>query len=299
MVYRSASIGFRVLCVLTFFAVLSMVGSTALARGRGGRAAGAARSAGGRAAPGQAARPALATQGARPQAALSGGSQLSGMLNQQTSQVRNNLANRSGQLQQNAQNWANQFQNRPQPFTPAWYAQHPNAWQYTHPHADAVAVASTAAVATWIGAAYAPVSSGGSSTTVIYESAPAETVAAEPMDPPEAAADETLNSEEWLPLGVFAVSTDEKSPALVMLQLVVDHQGTLRGVYYDSITDTTHNIVGTVDRNTQLAQWQIESSSQVAFQTPLSELTQDAGALELLVPAGPQKWHLTRVAEAP
>jgi hypothetical protein len=30
--------------------------------------------------------------------------------------------------------------NRPEPVTPAWYAEHPNAWKFTHPHADATRV---------------------------------------------------------------------------------------------------------------------------------------------------------------
>ena len=32
----------------------------------------------------------------------------------------------------------------PAPFSPAWYAQHPNAWQITHPHAGEAVVAVTA-----------------------------------------------------------------------------------------------------------------------------------------------------------
>ena len=37
------------------------------------------------------------------------------------------------------------------PFTPAWYANHSTAWQYSHPHADAWAVASIGTVAVWLG----------------------------------------------------------------------------------------------------------------------------------------------------
>ncbi|HBO46459.1 MAG TPA: hypothetical protein DD670_21530, partial [Planctomycetaceae bacterium] len=37
-------------------------------------------------------------------------------------------------------------------FTPGWYAQHPNAWRFRHPHADLWAAALTwPALANWLG----------------------------------------------------------------------------------------------------------------------------------------------------
>ncbi|NOZ40177.1 MAG: hypothetical protein GXP24_08125 [Planctomycetes bacterium] len=229
-------------------------------------------------------------------------SQLQGMLGQQSDQRSGKFSERSGQYQQNAQTKANDFQGGSQPFTASWYAQHPNAWQATHPYAGAAAVATTASVAAWVGAAYyAPAGSGASGTTIIYEEAPAvaTTAGAAPAAAPtyaaQAAPTQPASAEAWLPVGIYQLATNKDVPALMMLQLVVDHQGTLRGVYYDSITDTSHNIVGTLDPSTKVAKWRLESNSRVTFQASLDGLTQPTGSLQVNIPTGPQKWLLARV----
>jgi len=228
-------------------------------------------------------------------------SPLQGMLGQQAGQLSGQPAKRNGQYQQNAQTKATEFQNGPQPFTASWYAQHPNAWQATHPRAGAAAVATTATVAAWVGAAYyAPAGSGDSTTTVIYEAAPEQAtistaLAVASTYAAQAAPAQPTNTEEWFPVGIYQLATSKSMPALLMLQLVVDHQGTLRGVYYDSITNTSHNIVGTLNPSTKVAQWRLESNSRVSFQASLDELTQSAGTLQVNVPTGPQKWLLARV----
>jgi len=227
--------------------------------------------------------------------------QLQGLLGRQNGQLGNQFSQQKGQFQQSAQGRASQFQSGSQPFTASWYAAHPNAWQATHPNAGLAVVASTAAVAAWVGTGYYPPASSGGSTTIIYEEAPevATTESAAPapvltnVAPAEAA--QPTHVEDWLPVGIYTLATSKDTPALLMLQLVVDHQGTLRGVYYDSITDTSHNIVGKLNPSTQVAQWRLESSDQVTFQAPLDELTRSAGTLQVSMPSGPQRWLLARV----
>ncbi len=313
----------RLLFTLTLLASLAMVCSEADARGgRGGggragasggsrnfssRSGGAAANPGSR--PGQfgagqfggqaAGAGNFSTQAGGLSSGLADKSQLQGMLGQQPGQRTGKISEQNGQHQQNAQSKTNEFKSGSQPFTASWYAQHPNAWQATHPHAGAAAVATTATVAAWVGAAYyAPASSGESSTTVIYEAAPAEAATApasvSTYTAPAPTAQPT-NAEAWFPVGIYQLATSKNAPALLMLQLVVDHQGTLRGVYYDSITDTSHNIVGTLNPSTQVAQWRLESGSQVTFQASLQQLTQSTGTLQINIPAGPQKWQLARV----
>ena len=322
----------RLLFALTTLATFSMICSESFARGPGGgrrsgggRAGASTRGGGGGARSGRAiSQPTRSpgqlrgtSAGAGNHSPRSGGlnsgladkSQLQGLLGKQSGQLSSKLSEQSGKLQQNgqfqqnAQSKANQFQSASQPFSPAWYADHPNAWQATHPHADAAVVASTAAVTAWVGAGYAPASSGGSSTTVIYEEAPREAAPEEaanatstlPVATTNASPAPPANAEEWFPVGIYSLATTKLSPPTVMLQLVVDHQGKLRGVYYDSITDTTHNIVGTLDPNTRVARWQLESSGQAIFQASLNELTQPTGKLQVKLASGPQQWLLTRV----
>lgn len=307
----------RLFFTLTLLATMSIICSESYARGRGGggrsRAGGGHGGAGASSRLGNGSRPngGVTKPGNRPgkssdlSSGFAGKGQFQGMLEKQPGQLSDKLSQQNGQFQQNAQTKANQFQGGSQPFTASWYAQHPNAWQATHPNAGVAVVASTAAVAAWVGSGYyATTGSGDSNTTIIYqaapeEAAPAETVATSPTPAATTSVVATTtpaaNAEQWFPIGIYTLATTKDSPAVLMLQLVVDHQGTLRGVYYDSITDSSHNIVGTLDPRTQVAQWRLESSNQATFQTSLDELTQSAGTLQVVVSSGPQEWLLARV----
>jgi hypothetical protein len=207
-----------------------------------------------------------------------------------------------GQAGQNAQQHWNQFQSGPAPFSPEWYAEHPTAWQVTHPYADEAFVVSTAAVASWLGwAAYQQPVYGGSSTTVIYEqAAPAQEqdTAADPQPSVAAqasASNAPVDDADWLSLGVYDVVRFAEQPPLEQLQLAVDRQGNLRGVYYDAITNTTQNLVGTLDQRTGAATWRLESNGQLTFTAPLDELTQRQGTLTVRLPGGEQQWQLVRM----
>ena len=58
----------------------------------------------------------------------------------------------AGALQQNAAAWTGPHG---KPFSPQWYAAHPNVWKLTHPYAGAATVAvGAAAVARWFAAPY-------------------------------------------------------------------------------------------------------------------------------------------------
>lgn len=224
---------------------------------------------------------------------------------QMQQQAQSRLSQRSGEWQQNAQSWASNFQNGPQPFSPSWYAQHPQAWQYTHPHADAVAVATAASVTAWVGSAYyagTSGSAGGSETTVVYEQAPVEQDPALQETPQQVTPGVAANvvatdpsTGAWLELGTYALATTPGVPPTVMLQLAVDHQGAVRGVYYDSLTNTTHNVVGNLDGRTQVVHWTLESNNQLAFQAPVAGLLEPSSSVQVTLPSGPQQWQLTRV----
>jgi hypothetical protein len=204
---------------------------------------------------------------------------------------------RTGETKQNFQSQIGEFQSGSEPFSPAWYADHPQAWQYTHPHADAAAVATAAGVTAWLGAAYyTPAETGGTSTTVIYQEAPAEETA--PQERPAAAMSNVASvAEEWMTLGTYSLVANPGSPPTVMLQLAVDHRGQLKGVYYDSLTNTTHNVSGTLDRNSQMAQWSLDNNPQLTFKAPLNELLKSAGNVEVKLATGPQQWQLVRLEE--
>lgn len=217
---------------------------------------------------------------------------------------------RAAELQQQRQqihrHLTQYWQDAPQPFSPAWYAEHPNAWQLTHPHADAWAVASWAAVAGWVGVHAAPASyqyntystavptedGDDATTTADASDATAEQAATLANTNTEADTDES----EWLTLGVFAMVQGDQSQPSSMLQLAVSKKGLLRGSYYDLITNSAYAVEGAVDLETQQAAWKIADSASVVFETGLSNLTMDQAPLAVYVGSQPpQRWQLVRM----
>lgn len=177
----------------------------------------------------------------------------------------------------------------PQPFTPAWYADHPHAWHHTHPHADAAVVASAAAVTGWLAYGAYPATST-TNTTVVYESSPA------PSQPAPADSDPASPAPEWLSLGVYHLSPSAAAAPTQMVQLSAARDGELRGVYFDHLTGTTQNLVGRIDNKTQRASWSMEGNPSVRFVTTLADLTQPSGAVTVTLPTGDQTWALSRAS---
>jgi hypothetical protein len=105
---------------------------------------------------------------------------------------------------------------------------------------------------------------------------------APPKDETEAAA------AEWLPLGTFALATDEKDvePTRVV-QLAVDKQGIVSGTLYNTQTDKAQTIQGQVDKQTQRVALRVGESEEVVMETGLYNLTQDEAPV--LVHFGPDK----------
>lgn len=322
----------RTRCLVVLIALVAVVAMSSPSEARGGRGG---RGSGGGARPSGGGRPSPGLSGANPSRNLGGGQvtdspgnlganqQLQGALQQAgQGRLQQTLSNRSGgqnlqstfqqhadqwqqratgdrngEARQNIKNQISEFQNGPEPFSAAWYADHPQAWQYTHPHADAAAVATAAGVAAWLGAAYStPAYSGGSSTTVVYQEVPADETAPQEQ-PATVAANVAPVQQEWMELGTYSLIANPGSPPTLMLQLAVDRAGQLRGVYYDSLTNTTHNVSGTVDRTSQVAQWSLDTNQQLAFSTPLNELLKSTGSVEVKLATGPQQWQLVRLAD--
>lgn len=193
-------------------------------------------------------------------------------------QVRSNLQNRADDL-----------------FTPAWYLDHPYAWQATHPYADAWAVATAGAVAAWLGASAATTSdsSGGtaSTTEAATESSPQPTDAAASSLAAQASGD-------WLPLGVFALVHGNSEPNTI-LQLAINKQGAIGGTYYDLVADSGQSAQGTLDSKTQRAAWTVGSNKSAVFAASVEALTSDTGTVTLHFPSGKsQQWNLVRVSSA-
>lgn len=81
---------------------------------------------------------------------------------------------------------------------------------------------------------------------------------------------------EWLPLGVFAVSTDGVVDNNLLVQLAVTKDGVIGGTVMNQATGETFDLEGTVDKQSQRAVWTYKDAAgrQVAMETSINNLTQ-------------------------
>jgi hypothetical protein len=214
-----------------------------------------------------------------------------------------NVQNHAAQPQAN-------YANTSHPFSPAWYAGHPNAWPYTHPHADAWAVATLASTAAWLGL---PALNGGDTAVVDNTVTTADTgndqdddnedgVDEDSTSDPAAArqlaalgATDNTTSESFLPLGVFALAPENQKESAALVQLAVNKEGILRGTYYDVLTNEAHAIQGAVDKKSQRVAFTIGAQGKTVFETQLVDLTESSGELSLHFANGEATdWTLSR-----
>ena len=216
---------------------------------------------------------------------------------------REQASQRADELRNNAQGWVNKFNGGNEPFSAGWYADHPNAWQYAHPHADAWAAASLAATTAWIGAA--AYDDGGDYSTTVVNEAPtyddASTTESVDQQTPVAANvatdDQAADGGDWLSLGVYALEPPAGGEKELM-QLAVSKAGEIKGVYYNADDNLSENITGTVDRATQEATWNVVSTPELQFSASLKTLTSSTGEVNVTAPNGVnQTWFTARLQE--
>jgi hypothetical protein len=171
---------------------------------------------------------------------------------------------------------------RNQPFTPAWYAEHPQAWQYTHPHADAWAVATFAGAAAWLSVTAAAPANSASGENVFTDAS----VAPEPDS--EVAGD-------FLPLGVFALAPAGAQDPSALIQLALNKAGEVQGNYYDVITGQDLVLSGAFDKQTQLATFKLATPGSAEFEVSLVSLTRTSGSARVRFESGESRdWSLVR-----
>ncbi|MAT70211.1 MAG: hypothetical protein CMJ58_11895 [Planctomycetaceae bacterium] len=94
------------------------------------------------------------------------------------------------------------------------------------------------------------------------------------VEPP--ASQEEQDNAEWMPLGTFAVSADEKEtePSRIV-QLAVNREGIVSGTLYNTETDDAQTLLGQVDKDTQRVAMRVGESDDVIMETGLYNLTKD------------------------
>jgi hypothetical protein len=109
---------------------------------------------------------------------------------------------------------------------------------------------------------------------------------------------QTTDDEQWMPLGVFAMTHDDQSKANLILQLAVNKEGIIRGNYTATLTDDTKPVQGSVDKKTQRAAWTIGDKTENVIETGIYNLTKDeAPALVHFGKDRTEQWLLVRVKQ--
>jgi hypothetical protein len=132
-------------------------------------------------------------------------------------------------------------------------------------------------------------------TAADFAMSAAELATVAPPPTPEAAEDA-----EWMALGTFAVSSNEKEtdPSRVV-QLAVDREGTISGTLFNTQTNEAETIQGRVDKETQRVAMRIGEKENIVVETGLYNLTQDNAPV--LVHFGPdqvEEWLLVRLEDS-
>jgi hypothetical protein len=193
-------------------------------------------------------------------------------------------------------------------FHSGWWADHPGAWR---------AAAWTTAAATWGAAAWSNCSSFCGypaeptyydyGSNVVYKDdnfyVNGDSVGTQEQYAQQAIAiaetgkqAEASKEEEWLTLGVFAMVQGERTDSNDLFQLAVNKAGTIRGNFYNALSDTTLPVNGAVDKKSQRAAWTVGDKKEPIYEAGFANLTKSETTL--LVHFGKdrsQQWTLIKI----
>lgn len=82
------------------------------------------------------------------------------------------------------------------------------------------------------------------------------------------------DSDQWEPLGVFALMQATDSTPVRIFQLAVNRAGVVRGNYYDTVMDINLPIFGEVDKKSQRVVWSIGDRKDIVYEAGLNNLLQ-------------------------
>ncbi len=198
--------------------------------------------------------------------------------------------------------------NRYNLFNREWYAAHRNAWSNAA-IASAWAVPSWDSTSNWLGCDSTPEDYDYGSTVlyqggnVYVEGQPAGSEAqyCDQASSLAASGDAQQDSQsDWLSLGVFGLVQAQQTDPTMIFQLAVNHQGIIRGNFYNTVTDTTLPVQGAVDKKTQRVAWTMGDNKSTVIDTGLANLTKDqAPALMHLGKDRTEEWLLVRLKNKP
>jgi hypothetical protein len=103
-------------------------------------------------------------------------------------------------------------------------------------------------------------------------------------------------SQDWLPMGVWALTQQEQGDATMFMQFSVDRNGILAGAYKNVMTGDEQPIIGQLDKQTQRVAWHLGNATQTVYETGLAGFANDV--VSVFVHFGDvetQTWLLVRL----
>jgi hypothetical protein len=161
------------------------------------------------------------------------------------------------------------------------------------------------AAAAWYGYAGEPVSYAYGETVTyqdgtVYYGDQAYCTAEEYYDQATAIADAgaATQDEEWLPLGVFYMVTDPtQTTSDKIVNLALNREGAVSGVFYDALTQQQTPLTGAVDKAAQRVAVQVEGNDTMVAEMGLYNLTE--AQVRVLVHFGPERQELRYLIPQP
>ncbi|MCC7527458.1 MAG: hypothetical protein IT342_02980 [Candidatus Melainabacteria bacterium] len=106
------------------------------------------------------------------------------------------------------------------------------------------------------------------------------------------------SADNWRSLGVFSLAQPGQTESSMLFQMAIDKDGTVRGNYFNQLTNETSTIYGSLDKATQRISFTLGQNNTTVFDTSLSDLTkQDAPVLVHYGPTNTQPMMLVRLEQ--
>ena len=196
--------------------------------------------------------------------------------------------------------------NNPHLYDQQWYGAHPGAWAPNGLVGGAAWAPSTwANVSSYCGADQTPVPYNYGTNVTCQEgsvSADGQNLGTAGEFSQQAAdlaqmgaQTQVADTDDWLPLGVYAMVRNEQQHAQTILQLAINKQGILRGNYTDELTEQTQPVQGAVDPKTQRAAWTVGENNLSIIEAGLSNLSQDEAPVLIHRRGATDHWLLVRL----
>jgi hypothetical protein len=92
----------------------------------------------------------------------------------------------------------------------------------------------------------------------------------------------------------------ERTDSNDLFQLAVNKDGTIRGNFYNVLSNTTVPVYGAVDKNTQRAAWTVGDQKEPIYEAGFANLTKPETTMMVHFGKGrSQQWTLVRIEQPP